>query len=186
MKKINKAFTLIELIIVISIITLLSSSSVFYFFDFVENKKINEMLLLIEDDFQELDKKVKNYEIFDYEIILDTESWSKYYISNINTFDSKKQELEITDNSSWSWIIKTIPASWSWIIKIYKKHKLTFVDQINRTTNFEYNFLESPKYKIVWSLSWEILNNIELNYFSENNINKKSNEKLIFTNINTK
>lgn len=183
MKKIKKAFTLIELIVVSFIITLLSSASVFYFFDFVENKKLSQMLLLIENDILELDKKVKNYEIFDYELIFDTQTWSRFYINNINKFDSKNQELEIIDTQTWSWNIKT-DTSWTWVIKIYKKHKLDFINEIDRWSDFEFNFSESSEYKITWTLSWEVLNDIELNYFSENNISNNLKDLLLFTGIN--
>jgi len=75
-KKLLKAFTLIELIIVISIITLITTSSVFYFLDFVNNQEIKQKIQLIENDLKELDKEVKNYKTFDYQLEMDTSNSS--------------------------------------------------------------------------------------------------------------
>jgi len=75
-KSIVKAFTLVELIIVIAIITLISSSSVFYFLDFVKNQEINQRVQLIEDNLKKLDKDIKKYNIFDYELAFNTSNFS--------------------------------------------------------------------------------------------------------------
>jgi hypothetical protein len=45
---------------------------VFYFSDFVENQELKQKLSLIEENFEELDKEVANYSIFDYEVSLNT------------------------------------------------------------------------------------------------------------------
>jgi prepilin-type N-terminal cleavage/methylation domain-containing protein len=175
MKKILKAFTLIELIVVISIITIISASWVFYFLDFVKEQEINQKLSIIEDDLNNLDKQVKDYKIFDYELKLDTSNtW--FYITYINKFDSTNQTITI--NSTWSWFITTGWITWSWIIKIYKNHKLFVSKEIDRINSFEFDFNETSSYKITWTNSWEILNDIELKYFSEDNIHPENNDNL--------
>jgi prepilin-type N-terminal cleavage/methylation domain-containing protein len=175
MKKILKAFTLIELIVVISIITIISASWVFYFLDFVKEQEINQKLSIIEDDLNNLDKQVKNYKIFDYKVILNTSNtWS--YITYINNFDTTNQTLTIT-NSSWSWKIES-NWTWSWIIKLYKNHKLFVSKEINRDNAFIFDFNETSSYKITWTQSWEILNEIRLNYFSEDNLHPENNDNL--------
>lgn len=192
MKKINylhtkiiTAFTLIELLVVITIITIISTSGIFYFFDFVKNQEINQKIYVIENDINLLGKEIKNYKIFDYELIFNTsDSTNKSYIIYTNIFDTEKQTLEIT-NSTWSWIITTLPSTWSWIIKIYKDNKLFINKEINRINNFEFNFNENSSYKIMWTQSWKILNNIIYKYLSEDNILPEKNNLLKLTNINT-
>jgi prepilin-type N-terminal cleavage/methylation domain-containing protein len=183
MKKIIKAFTLIELIIVIAIITLISSAWIFYFLDFIKEQEISQKLYIIEDDLEKLDKNVKDYNIFDYELLFNTSNtWSKLYVTYINNFDTKQQKINIT-TSSWSWVITTYPNTGSWIIKIYKNEKLFLNNEINRINNFSFSFNETPNYKITWTLSWEILNDIHINYFSEDNIMLKKNNNLVLASI---
>ena len=178
MNNINKAFTLIELIVVISIITIISSSGVFYFLDFIKAQEISQKISIIEDDFNDLDKQIKDYKIFDYELIFNTSNtWSKSYTTYINNFDTVNQILQITNNT-WSWIITTKWTTWSWIIKIYKKNKLFVSKEINRANPYYFDFNETYSYKITWTQSWEILNEIQLNYFSEDNIHPENNDNL--------
>jgi prepilin-type N-terminal cleavage/methylation domain-containing protein len=107
MKKINylhtkiiTAFTLIELLVVITIITIISTSGIFYFFDFVKNQEINQKIYVIENDINLLGKEIKNYKIFDYELIFNTsDSTNKSYIIYTNIFDTEKQTLEITNST---------------------------------------------------------------------------------------
>jgi prepilin-type N-terminal cleavage/methylation domain-containing protein len=67
-----KAFTLIELIIVITIITFITTSSVFYFLDFVKNQEIKQRIEVIENNIKQLDSDIKKYKIFDYELLFNT------------------------------------------------------------------------------------------------------------------
>lgn len=186
MKYIKKAFTLIELIVVISIITITTSSWVFYFFDYIKSQEISQKLSQVEDELNFLDKQIKDYKIFDYELNFNlSNTWSKSYITYKNIFDSNKQTLNILNNT-WSWLIITTPSSWSWLIKIYKNNKLYINKEIDRTNNFSYDFNEEKKYIISWTLSWEIINDIELNYFSEDNIYPNKNNNLELVAINSK
>ncbi len=183
--QLDKAFTLIELLVVIAIITLLSSAWIFYFLDFVKEQEISQKLYIIDDNLEELDKKVKDYNIFDYELLFNTSNtWSKLYVAYINNFDTNRQKINIT-NSTWNWVITTDPNTGSWIIKIYKNEKLFLNNEINRINNFLFNFNETPNYKITWTLSWEILNDIMLNYFSEDNLKLEKNNNLELIGINT-
>lgn len=166
MKKIIKAFTLIELLVVITIIILISSSWVFYFLDFVKNKELNNKILLIQDDLENLEKEIKKYKISDYEAIFSISS-TGYYIQNTNKIWWWIQSLW-SINQSWTW---TITTSWIWTgtIKIFKDDKLFVYKNIYRTIWYDFNFNEWNKFKISWTLSWVVLNNINLNKFD--NIN---------------
>lgn len=185
MKKIKKAFTLIELLVVITIIVLMSASWIFYFLDFVQEQEISQKLLIIEDDIEQLDKEVKNYKILDYELIFNTSNTlNKSYIEYINNFDTINQKLLI-DDISWTWTIKAIN-TWTWIIKIYKKDKLFVSKSIDRGVDYNFSFNDSTSYKITWTFSWETLNEIILNYFSEDNLYPEKNNILELININSK
>ncbi len=188
-KRVNinrSAFTLIELIVVITIIVVITTSWVFYFLDFVKTQGIKQKLIIIEDNIKKLDKKVKNYEIFDYNLKFNTSStWSKLYITSINSFDTISQTLEII-NSSWSWEIKVISATWTWTIKIYKNNKMFLYEEKDWLSDTYFNFNSSKNYKIESIHSWEILNEISLDYFSEENIYPDNNNFLELVEINTK
>lgn len=181
------AFTLIELIVVTTIIILISSSWVFYFLDFVKWKDIDWKIYNIESVLVELDKKVKNYSIFDYEIQLNTWTGQYWYISYINNFDLPFNQKVNFNSITWSWIILT---NWSinemWKLKLYKQEKLFLFKEITWNQNINFDFNEEPFYKIIWTMSWEILNEIDINYFSEENLSPKKNNLLILTNINSK
>ncbi len=187
MNKILKAFTYIELIVVITIITLLSSTWVFYFNDFVKNQELTLKVNTIEEEFKDLDKKIKNNEIFDYETQLSTSTWSKWYVYYINNFDILYNQKIDFDSINWS---GTLSTNWNnsltWSLKLYKKHKLYTSAVRQWDTNQDFSLIDEPFYKIVWTLSWEVLNDIYVNYFDEDNIFPEKNNLLILQSINTK
>ncbi len=187
MKKILKAFTYIELIVVIIIITLLSSSWIFYFLDFIKWQEIKQQVNVIKEQFSNLEKKVKNFVIFDYEIQLSTNTWTLWYINYINNFDiSYKQYIDF-NSVTWSGILSiTWSGTDNWSIKIYKKNKLYINELIQWDKKINFDFNDEIKYKIIWTLSWETLNEIDINYFSEDNLYPKKNNLLILSEINTK
>lgn len=182
MKKIIKAFTLIELLIVTTIITVISSAWIFYFLDFIQDQEISQKLYVIEDNLKNLDKQVKNYEIFDYEIIFNPINSTKFYKTYTNIYDSDKQLLFLDD--SWNGrVLWTL--YWTWILKIYKNEKLFINIAIDRTANYDYVLNEYPHYKISWTASWNVLNDVYIDYFSESNIFPEENNDIILTSINT-
>lgn len=187
MKKILRAFTYIELIVVISIITLLSSTWVFYFNDFVKNQEIEQKVSTIEEDINSLDKSIKNNQIFDYELQFNTSTWSKWYISYINNFDIPYNQNVTFNSITWSWTIWTNwNSSLTWNLKLYKNHKLYISELIQSNNIYNFDFNDEPNYKIIWTLSWEVLNEININYFAEDNLTPEKNNLLVLQEINTK
>lgn len=185
LEKQKTAFTLIELLVSITIIILISSSWIFYFIDYVKQQEINQKTQFIIDNISQLNKDIKNYKILDYEILFSTqENKNKSYITNINSFDSTNQNLELND-STGSWIIKAI-WTWTWLIKIYENDKLFISKIIDKSLDYEYNFDKYQNYKILWSYSWSFINDIYLTYISEQNIPKISNNITKINYINTK
>ena len=82
MKKNKIAFTMIELIVITLIMILLTSSSVFYFFDFTDNRELIIQTDILKDTIGDLDKQVKRFEISDYELYFT--AGIPYYIGSIN------------------------------------------------------------------------------------------------------
>ncbi len=185
-KSFLKAFTLVELIIVISIITITTTSTVFYFLDFVKNQEVKQRTQLISNNLDQLDKDIEKYKIFDYEILFNTSSLSWAYITYLNKFDNKYNQTIDFNSNTWIWIIKTNINSWTWIIKIFKRKKMFLSKEYEADTDFVFNFNEESYFKIKATLSWELLNEININYFSDDNINPKKNNKLNLIKINTK
>ena len=186
-KTLLKAFTLIELIIVISIITLITTSSVFYFLDFVNNQEIKQKIQLIENDLLELDKEVKNYKTFDYQLEMDTSTLSWKYIVYKNIFDlNNTQKILFNNSNSFTWTIRTSwDSSFTWTLKLYKDLKLFLNTSKTWSVDYNFNFNEKQKYKMLWTLSWEVLNEIDLNYYSINNLNPNTGNTINLTEINT-
>lgn len=183
-----KAFTLIELLVVISIIITISVSWVFYFSDFVENQELKQKLSLIEENFEELDKEVANYSIFDYEVSLNTSTGTLWYITYKNRFDLSKNAQIIFDYDigTWAIFIENGESSDLWNIEIFKNKKLFFSDTKNGDSVYVWIFSDSEKYKIAWTLSWETINEIHIDYFTDDNLNKEAWNLIELIAINTK
>ncbi|MCD5385211.1 hypothetical protein LRZ95_00925 [Candidatus Gracilibacteria bacterium] len=182
----KKAFTFIELIIVISIMILITTSSVFYFLDFVKNKEVGQKIQILEDNLTKLDKDVSNYKIFDYEVIFDINTHSGGYISYINNFDiNNSQYIDSFNSLTGSGVIKFL-GSGTGSIKIYKKDKFIYKTGITSSDTINYDFNQEISYKIKSTLTGEILNDIGINYYSEDNLKPEKNNLLNLTDINTK
>ena len=166
-----KAFTLIELLVVISIIITISVSWVFYFYDFIENQELKQKLSAIEEGLEELDKEIINYNIFDYEISLNTNTGVLWYIVHKNIFDLEKNtQIDFDFNtgtgniSIQNWVLADL-----WNIEAYKRGKLFYNDSKNWNSTYVWSFSQSALYKISGSLSWKTLNDIYISYFSDSN-----------------
>ena len=166
-----KAFTLIELLVVISIIITISVSWVFYFSDFIENQELKQKLSAIEEGLEELDKEIINYNIFDYEISLNTNTGVLWYIVHKNIFDLEKNtQIDFDFNTGTGNIsIKNWVLADLWNIEAYKRGKLFYNDSKNWNSTYVWSFSQSSLYKISGSLSWKTLNDIYISYFSDSN-----------------
>lgn len=199
MKKIYKAFTswnacktnsigftYIELLVVIWIIVLISSTWVFYFLDYINEQEINQKLSLIKQDFKDLNKQINNYNVFDYEIKMNTINLKKWYIVFLNNFNIDYRQDINFDSETWSW---TIFINWdgtiNWYLKIYKNLKLILGKSIESDIIFNYDFVEDQNYTLLSKIWPYNSNEIKIKYFTENNVLKENNTFLVLTNINT-
>jgi len=179
-----KAFTLIELIVVISIIIITSTSWVFYFLDYVKNQEISQKINIIKNNINKIDTEVKKYEIFDYEMFFNTSNLTLWYITYLNNFDIPYNQTLTLNTITWSWnILIQWEASLTWTLKLYKKQKLFLDKEITYNESIDFDFNTDQYYKIKSTLSWEILNEININYFWEDNINTEKNNNIYLTKI---
>ena len=135
-------------------------------------------------DFERLDKRVKDYTIFDYKTILSTTSTGSYfYINYQNIYDTNSQTLDILN---WSGSAIIVTQNWlnNSILKIYKKDKLFLSKVVDRSSDYSFDFDDASSFKVTWTNSWEILNTINLTYFSEDNIYPEKNDMLELIEIN--
>jgi len=80
-------FTLVELLVVITIIMIITTSWTLYFFKFLDSTDLKNDISKIQSDINNFDFKIKNYEIFDYEVeFLSGSLWYTYYIIFNNNY----------------------------------------------------------------------------------------------------
>ena len=183
----KKAFTFIELVVVITIIILISSSWVIYFFRQVSSLKLASEIEKLVNIVDKLDSEVDSRKILDYSINIGT-STNKlgfFYTTN-NLWLDYRQELNMNFDT-WTWILSTNLSTWNnYTFKIYSWIKFQWKNIIDSSDTYEYNFLENINYKIIWTLSWSVLNNIYINYYSSDNLIQDNENKLELININSK
>jgi hypothetical protein len=161
-----KGFTFIELVVSITIITLIWTSWMFYFHDFIWKQELSTHIRSFKKVISELDYKIKKQEIFDYSIQLNKSTY--WYTVSQNNIGSDYIQEAIFDTLNNSWSINIIQdTSDIWEIKVYQWIKK--IEQLTRnwwdTINLELNkntFINS-------SLSWSKLNSLSFNYFLNNN-----------------
>ncbi len=182
----DKAFSLVELLVVITIIAIISASWLMYFTDFANNLKIRNAIYEIKGDLEGLDNKINNKKLFDYEIYFEINSL--YYYDYKNNFDlNYRQKLVSLDSNTWIWNIKIDWASsWTWRIKYYRDYKFKKEEEISYNWTFSWNFKKYKNNLIEWYFLWEKLNSIDINYFSINNIDLETQDYIVLVWINTK
>ncbi len=188
MKKKNNWFTFIELLVVTSILIIISTSSVFYFFWFIDQTNLNTWVDMVKQDILDLDKKIKNKDILDYKLFL--KKWSLFMYDYENTLNLNNiLEFSWTINyDTWSWQLFLNPL-WNTNdalnIIVYandKKLKDYIISWDSKMDIWLYKF---KKYRVNSTYSWQILNNINLDYFSENNLDHKKQNYLRLVKIST-
>ena len=179
----KKAFTFIELIIVISIIILISSTWVIYFFKQVSGLKINSEIENIVDIIDNLDSQVYSKKILDYKINIDKNNNKLGFIYNTNNLWLDYKQYLNLDFETWTWILSTdLTSTWSsYSFKIYSGIKFQWKYIIDGSDTISKNFNKNINSKIVATLSWNTLNDIYVNYYSPDNIIQNNENKLELT-----
>ncbi len=169
---IKTAFTLVEIIVSITIIALISASWVFYFHDFIWKQEIAIHINDFQNNISKLNNDVKNHNIFDYVINFDKNShW--YTISKNNIWSDYLQNVQFdTINNNWS--VSILPSINNiWEIKIYSWNKK--IDQVTRNWTDIINIDIDKDTIINWFLSWSTLNTVSFNFLNNIDYSKTKN-----------
>ncbi len=175
-KKEKKWFTLTELLVVISIMTIIWIWAFSSFWNFLEKYSLKNDISLVKQKIDFLDTKIKNNDLFDYRVVF--KRWRNwfYYYENYNFWD-KKQDLKNIDFKNWTWsfYIPSWTSTWILFYNIYLDNKLVEKDILKAKKIKEFNFKKHQKVFIKSFLNWERLDNINIIYFWEKKSIKKSN-----------
>ena len=177
----KKAFTLIELLIVITIITILTASGVIYFFRQVSSMKLSSEIEKVVDIIDNFDSKINDKKILDYNFYFKKNSfWFTWSINNLwlDNFQVLNMNFE-----TWTGIINSNSGT---VLKIYSWIKFQWDKVINSSWKYSYNFLKNLHSKIVATLSWTNLNDLLIDYYSPYNLIQDNENKLELININSK
>lgn len=157
-----KGFTFIELIVSITIITLIWTSGMFYFHDFIWKQELSIHIKSFKNTLSELDYKVKNQDIFDYTIDLNKNTY--WYTISQNEIGSNYLQETNFDTLNNSWTVNIIQnTSDIWEIKVYQWMKK--IEQITRNWSDVVSLELNKNTFIKSSLSGSKLNLISFNYF---------------------
>lgn len=175
----NKWFTFIELLIVITIIWIVWIFSVWSFVNFYKNKEFISKINNLEIFLKKEDLKVKNKEIFDYEIKF--EKSSSFFVVYEDIFEEKGLKLNFKNNSQISLkannelenildnkkIITDIYKNWRFIKQIKLEKNNLKIDYKENTEDKREKLIEENKnYEFKFYLeNKEKLNNLIINKF---------------------
>lgn len=128
MKK-TQAFTLVELIVSISIIALISVSWLTYYSKITSWNKIQTELALLEDKINDLNFRVESKEIVDYNANL---SWSTYFSYIINKITTNSKTSFSLDENTKTLTLKTnLTNTWFWELTIFAWERVDYNALLN-------------------------------------------------------
>lgn len=175
----NKWFTFIELLIVITIIWIVWIFSVWSFVNFYKNKEFTSKINNLEIFLKKEDLKVKNKEVFDYEIKF--EKSRSFFVVYEDIFEEKGLKLNFKNNSQISLkannelenildnkkIITDIYKNWRFIKQIKLEKNNLKIDYKENTEDKREKLIEENKnYEFKFYLeNKEKLNNLIINKF---------------------
>lgn len=159
----KKAFTFVEIIVCISIISLIWASWTFYFHDFIWKKELSIFIDDFNNQYNNLNQEVRTQTIFDYKLEIDKNAYW-YIISKNNIwletiqvadFDTQNNSVDISlypqDNSDWELII-------------YEWWKKTQEKTSNWNISVEFNTEQDSSIRSTFS--WSTLNTLDIVYLN--------------------
>lgn len=189
MKKYSKAFSLVELIVVVSIISVVGFASVSNFWNFTDNNHLQEINSDFIKELNSLDRDVKLNKIFDYNLSL--KSGNLYFLVSKNEqFSAYKTNLSL-DNNTLSWTLSVSWRSSTWLIWTIDLSYINFANNsldLDASSTYSYDFSNYPYFSINSSLSGTSINSLDLKYFYDKNydLSTKQSQKVYLSAINTK
>lgn len=186
----NKAFTLIELIIVISIIILLSWSWVFYFTNYIDQVKIDSNISMIREEFNSFDEQINDRSIYYYELNLKKDSYVYiFYKNSSNTWLNLRFDNNF-DYKFASWTLRLIPTtaiSYNLSLSLYSDNKYQYNKFLSWSDSVDFSFNNTyMSNNIVSYLSWNKMNDVYVNYFIKPRSLDNSQDFIYLTSINQK
>ncbi len=179
----KKAFTFVEIIVVVSIMWIMSIASVFYFDNFTQSQTLKSVISSFSSEIIFLDSQVQQGKIYDYEISLG--GWKFFTYS----FDNYKKERAYfnTDYFSGSIDLKTniTDSLVGWNIRIYGDEKIQ-EEKYLQATGILTSFLKYKKNTFVSSFSWRQGNTIVSEYYSQENLFSTAEKNILLSSMNTK
>lgn len=167
MKK--NAFTLVELIVVVAIISLLSVSWITYMNRFVLWSQIQNELSIVKDSIEDLNFKIKNKEFFDYSINF-SQDHDLYYLYYLNKSLQNTNFSFSLDDVTKDFTLKVNPSNtWSWNLILYSDDKLLVSKTFDQTNIFSWKFDSYSSY-LINSKIRDLDEYIWINYFWESNM----------------
>ena len=184
MKKNLSWFTLIEIIVTISIVILLSSSWVFYFGSFIDSLKIKSDIISLKSHLEDLDKKIQNEKSYDYELYLKKDSLWFYYYENILNKPNKLKLISPPFNT-WTGILELEDTNFSGSLEISISTGINIIaeDFFDTRQSFSLNMSKNDFYEISSSLSGSKINNVWVKYFSKKNLKRQEENLLVLEKI---
>jgi len=180
----KKGFTLVEIIVVVSIFVLLWSTVVFYFNDFLKSKVIRVDLEKFQNFLNEQEEKVKKQDIYDCQFFFHTGTYFSYSCDN---YDSKEVFFSWMNYIDDNFDIETnVSPPESWEIDVFWDNKLQSQTGILTTDTFSFSWREFKDYRFDSSFSWEQVNTLWVSYWSEDNLWKTAEKYLQLDAIWTK
>ncbi|MDD3145255.1 MAG: prepilin-type N-terminal cleavage/methylation domain-containing protein [Candidatus Gracilibacteria bacterium] len=173
MKKKILAFTMIELLVVVSIISIISITSINGFFNFLQDKELKTKTITILNYIGELDKKIKNNSIYDYDIKFSS-SINDAYLIYENIYDNDQYVKLFYNNNLGSLILSGLNGE-MWNLLIYKGNKLKIKEDLIINSYNNIIIEDEYDYKFLSVLSGST-NNTNLNSIDLIKFDKESNK----------
>lgn len=156
MKKNNFAFTFIEILVSITILSIVSIFALSGFSKNFDRQSLNEELVFFQDVLKNLEKDIGR-NITDYEISINKGEIYHYTI-NKNYLENTQK---ILDFQSYTGIIQT--STGSDFLKIFSNNML--IASYSGSQTYEYNFDQKTNYKIETSNTWKKLNSLYIYHY---------------------
>lgn len=179
----KRAFTFIEIIVVVSIMAVVSVSSVFYFDRFIQSQTTKSVITSFSSEIDFLDSQIQQGKIYDYEISLGV---GKFFTYSFDNYKKERAYFFNTDYSSWRIDLKTniTNPSTGWSLRIYGNEKIQEIKDIKAidTTN---TLLKYKKNTFTSSFSWSTWNTLVSEYYSQDNLFLGEEKNITLSSINT-
>lgn len=180
---IQKAFTLIEILVVVTIIGLISTASTFYFIKYLDGKSIESDVELFDLEIESLDDALATRKINAYEISFTPGKWYTY---NVNAYPGERSFITTSDFDTWVFTFDTdLSYSTSWSLKIYEWIKVKESILLDSQDTYQARFTNAQMYTTESYFSWSLANSIGVHYFSPDNVEDNLEKHLILESINT-